>query len=116
MKKLQMTVIYLGITSTVAVAVALSEYSDGGLVAGLVAVLFFEWILPVVVCFRKGKRSMAILGIGYPPMAWIGAWRLALPDSEYALENYPPLGDKMLRAMERFSAGRTPSGAGQSLR
>lgn len=44
----------------------------------------------LVVCVRKGKFSTAALGAFLPPVAWIGAVRLARPGSTWARRHYDP--------------------------
>ena len=44
--------------------------------------------VPAYYCFRKGKVGMGIWGLFIPLVGIIGAWRLAKPDSSYALGNY----------------------------
>jgi hypothetical protein len=49
------------------------------------------WILHSVVlliCVAKGKYSTALFGIFVPVLAWVGAIRLARPDSWYAKRRY----------------------------
>jgi hypothetical protein len=45
-------------------------------------------ILAVLLCVRKGKYSTAVLGVFLPPVAWIGAVRLARPRSAWARGHY----------------------------
>jgi len=42
----------------------------------------------VLVCVRKGKYSTAVLGVFLPPVAWVGAVRLARPKSTWARRRY----------------------------
>ena len=64
-------------------------------------------IYPFVVCWQKGRRGCFWLGIGgviVPFLGiahWIGALRLARPDSSWAKKNYDP--EKMARARARFA-------------
>jgi hypothetical protein len=41
-------------------------------------------LVAILVCVRKGKYSTAVLGAFIPPVAWIGAIRLARPGSRWA--------------------------------
>jgi hypothetical protein len=41
-------------------------------------------IVAILICVRKGKYSTAVLGVFLPPVAWIGAVRLARPGSTWA--------------------------------
>jgi hypothetical protein len=44
----------------------------------------------IAVCLLKGKYRIALLGIFIPPLALIGAIRLALPGSRWARRWYSP--------------------------
>jgi hypothetical protein len=63
-----------------------------GLGAGHLAVLASALlnIAAVLLCVRKGKYSTALLGVFVPPVAWIGAVRLARPRSAWARDHYDP--------------------------
>ncbi|MFT4200811.1 hypothetical protein [Gordonia sp. (in: high G+C Gram-positive bacteria)] len=65
---------------------------------GLLASLPFH-LLSLLVCVNKGKYSTAIVGAFLPPIAWIGAVRLARPTSHWARKRYSP--DKLERATVR---------------
>ncbi len=56
-----------------------------GLLAGLPAHL-----LCLLICVAKGKYSTAVFGAFLPPLAWIGAIRLARPTSRWARKHYSP--------------------------
>jgi hypothetical protein len=60
--------------------------SHSGLGAGHLAVVATSvlHIAAILVCVRKGKYSTAVLGVFLPPVAWIGAIRLARPGSKWA--------------------------------
>ena len=45
-------------------------------------------IATILLCVRKGKYSTAALGAFLPPVAWIGAARLARPTSSWARRHY----------------------------
>jgi hypothetical protein len=45
----------------------------------------------IVVCVLKGKFKLALFGIFVPPLAWIGAVRIARPESRWAKWRYGPL-------------------------
>jgi hypothetical protein len=63
-----------------------------GLGAGRFAVIATAvvHIVAVLFCVRKGKYSTAVLGVFVPPVAWIGAVRLARPGSAWARDHYDP--------------------------
>lgn len=75
--------------------------NDGTLHVGSLVVLanLPAHLLAVVVCVRKGKYSTAIVGAFLPPIAWIGAIRLARPQSTWAKRHYSP--SKLERATRR---------------
>jgi hypothetical protein len=60
--------------------------SDGGLGFGPLAVIASAalHLVAILICVRKGKYSTAVLGVFLPPVAWIGAVRLARPGSIWA--------------------------------
>nr|WP_296073270.1 hypothetical protein [uncultured Actinoplanes sp.] len=64
--------------------------SDSGLGAGHAAVAASAvlHIAVTLICVRKGKYSTAALGVFLPPLAWIGAIRLARPTSKWARNRY----------------------------
>jgi hypothetical protein len=45
-------------------------------------------ITAILFCVRKGKYSTGVLGVFLPPVAWIGAIRLARPGSAWARKHY----------------------------
>jgi hypothetical protein len=53
----------------------------------------------VVVCVLKGKFRFALFGIFVPPLAWVGALRLARPTSRWAAWRYSP--ERRARAGDR---------------
>ncbi len=55
-------------------------------IAGLLAVVVT--ILAVIVCARKGKFRLGMLAIFLPIVAFVGAVRLARPDSRWAKRHY----------------------------
>ena len=64
--------------------------SNSGLGAGHVAVAASAVVnvAAILICVRKGKYSTAVLGVFLPPVAWIGAVRLARPGSAWARRRY----------------------------
>jgi hypothetical protein len=64
--------------------------SNTGLGAGHLAVAASALlhIAVTLVCIRKGKYSTAALGVFLLPLAWIGAIRLARPNSKWARHRY----------------------------
>lgn len=56
-------------------------------------------IICLLVCVAKGKYSTAAIGAFIPPVAWVGAVRLARPRSRWAKRRYSP--DKTARAQRR---------------
>ncbi|MEU4243543.1 hypothetical protein [Actinoplanes sp. NPDC026619] len=64
--------------------------SDTGFGAGHLAVAAsaLAHLVTLLICVRKGKYSTAALGVFLPPLAWIGAVRLARPHSTWARRRY----------------------------
>jgi hypothetical protein len=58
-------------------------------VASLLVTLALHAVF-LAVCLLKGKYRIALLGIFLPPLALIGAIRLALPGSKWARRWYSP--------------------------
>ena len=91
--------------------------SSLNLVAGLVVTLLLL-VVPLVICAMKGKYGLAVSGIFFGVVAWVGAIRLAMPESYWARHFYSEA--KREKARERFPAEaqrlnryreRGPSGA-----
>jgi hypothetical protein len=53
-----------------------------------VTFLLVIWALPLVVTVLKGKYGMAFFGVAFHFLWWIGAIRLAMPDSFWARRFY----------------------------
>jgi hypothetical protein len=56
----------------------------------------------VVVAMMKGKLKMGLIGIVVPPVALVGALRLAKPGSIWARLLYPKNGQRMRRSLARY--------------
>jgi hypothetical protein len=56
----------------------------------------------VVVSMMKGKLKMGLIGIVVPPVALVGALRLAKPSSIWARLLYPKNGRRMRRSLARY--------------
>jgi hypothetical protein len=56
----------------------------------------------VVVAMMKGKLKMGLIGIVVPPVALVGALRLAKPSSIWARLLYPKNGRRMRRSLARY--------------
>ena len=63
---------------------------DTGLGAGhlVVTAVALVHVVALLTCVRKGKFSTAVIGVFLPPIAWIGAARLARPASKWARRRY----------------------------
>lgn len=60
-------------------------------------------LIPVVICWQKGKIGFALLGLGFMgAFAIIGALRIAKPGSSWDKKNYPIGSGKYVLARERF--------------
>ena len=57
--------------------------------------------LVVLCCVLKGKYRLALFGLFVAPLAFVGAWRIARPDSRWARRRYGPA--KMTRAAARLA-------------
>jgi hypothetical protein len=68
-------------------------------VIGIVLSLAIGWVF-VVVCFMKGKLIWGVLGLYIPPIAIVGACRLAKPSSSWAKKRYDDA--KLARSHERY--------------
>jgi hypothetical protein len=77
-------------------------FQSGVLVVVLVVVVGSE-LASLVVCGLKGKQGLAFAGIFFHPCWWVGAIRLAKPESWWARRCYGP--EKRERADARFSRG-----------
>jgi len=76
------------------------EASDApGAVIG-VLVLLVLWVVPFVVTVLKGKYGMAVFGVAVHLLWWIGAIRLAKPDSFWSRRFYDD--HKLREAIRRF--------------
>jgi hypothetical protein len=73
-----------------------SGFGPGHLAIAVTAVVHLGVVL---VCVRKGKYSTAVLGVFLPPVAWVGAVRLARPKSTWARRRYDQA--KTARAADR---------------
>jgi hypothetical protein len=74
-----------------------TEHSGRTSVAVTAAVNF----LVALVAFAKGKIGLGVLGIVFPPFAWVAALRLARPDSLWARRCYPEHSRRRRRARSR---------------
>ncbi|GAA3510927.1 hypothetical protein [Actinocatenispora rupis] len=68
-------------------------------VAAIVVAAVLVYLVPVVITGLKGKQGMVFAGLFLHPVWWVGAIRLAKPDSYWARRFYPP--EKMDRARAR---------------
>jgi lysyl-tRNA synthetase class 2 len=57
----------------------------------------------VVVTLLKGKLKLGLVGIVFPPLAVVGAFRLAKPTSIWARRLYPQGGKRLRRSEARFA-------------
>lgn len=66
------------------------------------------YLVPAVITGMKGKQGMVSAGFFLHPLWWVGAIRLARPDSYWARRFYDD--DKRMRALERHDrvAGPPP--------
>jgi hypothetical protein len=95
-------------------AVILAAIIGGGLIVGFVPLdagnggstlaIIFSVGLNLTLCVLvalKGKFSTAVIGMFIPPVAWVGAIRLAGPGSWWAKRRYKPGSSKLVKAEGR---------------
>jgi hypothetical protein len=75
------------------------DASGGSAAAIVVSVVLTLGICAIVAL--KGKVSTAVIGMFIPPVAWIGAIRLARPGSWWAKRRYEPESKKLVKAVGR---------------
>ena len=75
------------------------DASGGSIVAIVVSVAITLGICAIVAL--KGKISSAVIGMFIPPVAWVGAIRLARPGSWWATRRYAPGSGKLDKAIVR---------------
>ena len=75
------------------------DASGGSILAIVVSVLITLGICAIVAL--KGKVSSAVIGMFIPPVAWVGAIRLARPGSWWAKRRYEPGSGKLAKAEAR---------------
>jgi hypothetical protein len=69
----------------------------------VLAIIVVAFVLPAVITALKGKWGLFVAGIFFHLCWWIGAIRLAMPDSYWARHNYNA--DKLNRSRARFAVG-----------
>ncbi|GEL97069.1 hypothetical protein [Cellulomonas terrae] len=74
--------------------------NESNLPAWLYSILVATHLAFALVCVLKGKLATGILGVVVPTLAWIGAARLAKPESYWARRRYR--GTKLDRSRHRF--------------
>jgi hypothetical protein len=78
------------------------DSSDAVALVSIIAALTVLWVVPIVITAMKGKQGMVLAGVFFHPCWWVGAIRLAKPDSYWARRFYDD--DKLYRAHDRFPA------------
>lgn len=58
----------------------------------------------IIIAALKGKIILAIFGVFIPILAYIGAIRLAEPNSMWARKRYAPKSNKIARSKKRYAA------------
>lgn len=72
------------------------------------AVMFtLLWLIPVIACVLKGKFWLAATALIVPPAAWVGAIRVARPNSPWAHFRYRESPEKVAVAKQRDSKWRS---------
>jgi len=74
--------------------------ASGSSIIAIVSSVLIELAICTVVAL-KGKINTTVIGMFIPPVAWVGAVRLARPDSFWARRRYQEGGDKLAAATKR---------------
>ncbi|GAC66991.1 hypothetical protein [Gordonia soli] len=99
--QLSVQVVSLTIAGLGLMAIGIDPLSDHTLSVGhlVIAINLPFHVAGVLMCVAKGKYSTASVGAFIPPVAWIGAIRLARPHSAWAKRHYSS--EKRERAADR---------------
>jgi hypothetical protein len=76
------------------------DAGDSGSTLAIVATVVIDLSICAIVAL-KGKLSAAVIGMFIPPVAWVGAIRLARPGSWWAKRRYKPGSAKLVKAEAR---------------
>jgi hypothetical protein len=76
------------------------DAGDGGSTLAIISTVVIDLSICAVVA-SKGKLSTAVIGMFIPPVAWVGAIRLARPGSWWAKRRYKPGSGKLAKAVAR---------------
>jgi hypothetical protein len=76
------------------------DAGEGGSTLAIVSTVVVDLALCAFVAL-KGKVSVAVVGMFIPPVAWVGAIRLARPGSWWAKRRYKPGSGKLVKAQAR---------------
>jgi len=76
------------------------DAGEGGSTLAIVSTVAVDLALCAFVAL-KGKVSVAVIGMFIPPVAWVGAIRLARPGSWWAKRRYKPESGKLVKAQAR---------------
>ncbi len=81
------------------------DAGDGGSTLAIVTTVLVDLGICAIVAL-KGKYSAAVIGMFIPPVAWVGAIRLAAPGSWWAKRRYKPGSGKLVKAAGAKGAPR----------
>jgi hypothetical protein len=76
------------------------DAGDGGSTLAILTTVLIDLSICSIVAL-KGKLSTAVIGMFIPPVAWVGAIRLARPGSWWARHRYKPGSGKLVKAEGR---------------
>jgi hypothetical protein len=76
------------------------DAGNGGSTLAIVSTVLTDLTVCAFVAL-KGKLSTAVIGMFIPPVAWVGAIRLARPGSWWANHRYKPGSGKLVKAQAR---------------
>lgn len=98
--QLSVQVVSLTVAALGLLTLGIDPFTEGSAIGHLsVAVTLPLHIAAALLCVTKGKYSTAAIGAFIPPVAWVGALRLARPGSRWARRHYSPA--KTARARDR---------------
>jgi hypothetical protein len=80
------------------------DFTSGPEILGSALAVWASFIIAAVICVRKGKYRLVLLSIFVFFLAYVGAIRLARPDSPWFARHYPPESAKRARAIRRAAA------------
>ncbi len=84
--------------------VSTQDFTSGPAVLVVTLAGWASFVVAAAICVRKGKYRLVLLSIFVFFLAYVGAIRLARPDSPWFTRHYPPESEKRARAVRRAEA------------